>query len=117
MTSFEATNSVFIITDKKTSFSISSLNYWVLVGGEELINNPKNLLEVRSQNGIELHGKDFEERGTRIEIGNGGYKLAGYDHCKSETLVELGRLNFKDLYNMVYRKKLNDRLFFRCIGC
>ena len=70
VTRFEATNSVFIITDKNTSFSISLPSYWNPLGGEELINNPKNLLEVRSQNDIELHGKDFEERGTRIEIGN-----------------------------------------------
>ena len=108
VTSFEATNSVFIITDKNTSFSISSPNYWILVGAEDLINKPKTFLEVRSQNDIEIQGKDFEGRGTRIKIGNGGYKLAGYDHCKSEILVELGRLKYKDLYNMVYRKELNN---------
>ena len=108
MTSFEATISVLNITDKDTSFSISSPSYWIPVGGEELNNKLKKLLEVRSQNDIDLHGKDFEERGTRIEIGNGGYKLAGYDHCKSEILVDLGRLKYKDLYNLVYRKELNN---------
>ena len=79
MTSFEATNSVFYITDKNTSFSISSPSYWIPVGGEELFNKLKNFLEVRSQNDIELHGKDFEKRGDRIEIGNSGYNLAGFD--------------------------------------
>ena len=86
MTSFEATNSVFNITDKNTSFSISLTNYWILVGGDDFINKLKKLIEVRSQNDIELYGKDFEERGTRIENGNSGYKLAGFDHYKSETL-------------------------------
>ena len=106
VTSFEATNCVFNITDKNTRFSISSPYDWILVGGEELINKLKKLLEVRSQNDIELHGKDFEKRGTLVEIGNSGYNLAGFDLYKSETLVELGRLKYKDLYNMVYRKEL-----------
>ena len=72
VTSFEAMNFVFIITDKNTTFSISSRRYWIPVGGEELFNKLKNLIEVRSQNDIELHGKNFEKRGTRIEIGNSG---------------------------------------------
>ena len=106
MTSFEAMNSVFNITDKNNSFSISSPSYWIPVGGEELNNKLKKLLEVGSQNDIELRGKNFEKRGTRIEIGNSGYNLAGFNQHKIETLVELGRLKYKDLYNMVYRKEL-----------
>ena len=106
VTSFEATNTVFNITDKNTRFSISSPNYWIPVGGEELLNKLKKVLEVRSQNDIVLHGKIFEKRGTRIEIGNSGYNLAGFDHYKSETLVELGRLIFRDLYNTVYIREL-----------
>ena len=103
---FEATNSVFSITDKNTSFSISSPSYWIPVSGEELINRLKKLLEVRSQNDIKLHGKNFEKRGGRIEIGNSGYNSAGFDHYKSETLVELGRIKNNDLDNMVYRKEI-----------
>ena len=60
VTSSEATNSVFNKTDKNTSFSISSRSYWIPVGGEKLFNKLKKLLEVRSQNDIEIHGKDFE---------------------------------------------------------
>ena len=60
VTSFEATNCVFNITDKNTRYSISSPSYWIPVGGEKLINKLKKLLEVRSQNDIEIHGKDFE---------------------------------------------------------
>ena len=46
---FEATNSVFNITDKKNSFSIQTLSYWTPEGGEELITKPNSLLELRSQ--------------------------------------------------------------------
>ena len=95
MTSFEAMNFVFIITDENTRFSFSSRRYSIPVGGEELFNKLKKLLEVRSQNYIELHGKNFEKRGTRIEIGNSRYNLAGFDHCKNETLVEVGIKNIK----------------------
>ena len=101
MTSFQATNSVFNITDKNTSFSILSPSYWNPVGGEEIINKLKNLLELIPQNEIELHDEEFEKRGTRIENGNTGSKLAGFDHYKSETLVELGWLKYEDLDNMV----------------
>ena len=87
VTSFEAMNSVFNITDKNTGFSISLPIYWIPVGGDELINKLKKLLEVRSPNDIELHGENFEKIGARIAIGNSGYNLAGFDHYKSETLV------------------------------
>ena len=106
VTSFEATNSVFNITDKNTSFSISSPSYWIPVGGEELINKLKKLLELRSQKDNELHGEEFEKRDTRIDNGNRGSKLLGFDHYKTETFVELGRLKYKDLESMVYRKEL-----------
>ena len=112
VTSFEATNSVLNITDKNTSFSFLSPSYWNPVGGEEPINKLKKLLELRSQNDIELHGEEFEKRGTRIDNRNSGYKLAGFDHYKSETLVELGWLKYKDLDNMVYRKELT---YYDCL--
>ena len=106
VTSFEATNSVHNITDKKTSFSISSPSYWFPVSGEEFINKLNKLLELTSQNDIELHGEEFEKRGTRKENGNRCYKLASFGHYKCETHVELGRLQCKDIYNKVYRKEL-----------
>ena len=39
-------------------------------------------------------------------MGNSGYSLAGFDHYKSETLVKVERVKYKDLDNMVYRKEL-----------
>ena len=106
VTKFEATNTVFNITDKNTSFSFLSPSYWNPVGGEDLNNKLKKFLELRSQNDIELHGEELGKRGTRIDKGNSGSKLAGFDHYKIETLVELRWLKYKDLDNMVYRKEL-----------
>ena len=89
MTSFEATNSVFNLTDGKNSFSISTPSNWIPEGGEELITKLNEFLELRSNKVIELHVKECEERGTRTEIENSGYNLAGFDHFKSEILAGL----------------------------
>ena len=44
-----------------------------------------------------------EKRGTRIEIANSGYNLAGFHHFKSEILAELKTVKYKDFEDMVYR--------------
>ena len=60
----------------------------------------------RSENDIELPIEEFEKRGTRIEIGNSGYVSASFDQFESEKLTELKRVLYKDLEDMVYRRKL-----------
>ena len=58
MTSFEATKSVFNITNENNCFSISIPGHWKSDDGEELINELKKLLELKSENDIELHVKE-----------------------------------------------------------
>ena len=81
-TSFEVTNSVLNITAENYSFSISAPSYWTPEGGEELINKLNELLELRSQNDVELHVEKIERRGTRIEIKNRTCNFAGFGHFK-----------------------------------
>ena len=104
--SFEATNSVFNIIDENNSFSSGIPGHWNSGDGEEANNKFKKSLEIRSGNDIDLHVNEIEKRGTRKEIENIGYNLAGFDHFKSKILTELKRVKFKDLEDMVYRKKL-----------
>ena len=72
VTSFEATNSLFNITDEKNSFSNTIpgrcriLNY--LEDG--VIDKLKKLLKLRSQNDIQLHVEKVRKRGNQIEIGD-----------------------------------------------
>ena len=106
VTSFEGTNSVSDIIKEKNSFSVSILNYWTPENGEEHINGLNNLLGPRSENDIELHVKEVQKGGTRIELGNSGFNLAGFDHFKSEILSELKRVKYKDLEDKVYRLEL-----------
>ena len=55
MTSFGTTNSVFIITDENKSFSITIPGLWQTKSAEKSIDELNKLLELRSQEGIELH--------------------------------------------------------------
>ena len=58
LTCFEATKSVFNTTDENKNFLISTPGYWSSRGGAEVINKLSNLLELASQNDIELHVKE-----------------------------------------------------------
>ena len=106
LSSFECTIFVFNIIDESNSFSISRPSYWTPEGGEEHINKLNELLDLRSENDIELHVKDVEKRGNLIEIGNRDYNLAASDHFKSQMLADLERLIYRELEDMVYRMGL-----------
>ena len=91
VTSSEATNSVFNITEKNNCFAIGIPGFWRIpnFSTNGNIDTLKELLELGSQNGIELHVKEVQRRGTRTEIDNRGFILAGFDHFKSEVLAKL----------------------------
>ena len=65
VTGFEATNSVFNIANKKNSFPFSIPGRWRIPNYlEDRSNNKlKNLLKLRSQNNIELQGKEARKKG------------------------------------------------------
>ena len=107
VTSFEAKTSVFNITNETKSFSISTPRHWSPQDGENLINEPNKLLELRSENDIELNVKEVAKRGTRIEVENIGYNLAGFRRFKSDILSALRRVKYKDLEDMVYKLQLD----------
>ena len=89
VTSSEATNSVFNITNENKGFSISTPGHWSPEDGEELINELNKLLKPKSENDLELHVKEIEKRGTRIKKEDSGYNLAGFDHFKFENFSEI----------------------------
>ena len=66
VTSFEATNTVFNITNENNSFSISIPGYWVPKGSKEY-DKLNKMLKLRSENDIELHIKQVEKRGRVLE--------------------------------------------------
>ena len=70
VTSFEATIFVFTISHENKSFSISIPGHWNSKDDEELIHKINELLELRSENDIDLLLKEVEKRGTGMEIEN-----------------------------------------------
>ena len=68
VTSFEATSSVFKITDENNGFSITILAHWDSKSAEKTITELNELLELGPQICIGLHVKGVRKRGKQIEI-------------------------------------------------
>ena len=78
VTRFEATNSVFNITDENNSFSITMPGHWQTKFSQKTTDELNKLLELRSQNGIELHVKEFRKRRNQIKVGENENKLSDF---------------------------------------
>ena len=62
MTSFEATNSVFDITDGYNRLSVSAPNHWCSRGEVEALNRMRIFLKLKSQTDTEFHVKEVEKK-------------------------------------------------------
>ena len=86
VSSFECTNSVFNITNENNSFSIIVPGHYETESAEKTINQLNKLLELRSQNGIELHVEQVRKKGL-ILIND--YSLSSLGMFKDEILEDL----------------------------
>ena len=100
---FECTNSVFNITNENNSFSIIIPGHYETESAQKTIDELNNLLELRSQNGIELHVEQVRKKGL-ILINDSSLSSLGM--CKDEILEELKNVKYNDLEDLVYRFKL-----------
>ena len=100
---FECTNSVFNITNENNSFSIIIPGHYETESAQKTIDELNNLLELRSQNGIELHVEQGRKTGL-ILIND--YSLSSLGMFKDEILEELKNVKYNDLEDLVYRFKL-----------
>ena len=96
----------FTITDEDEKFSITNPGYWSSRGGEETIHKLRNLLELRSQNDIELHKQEIRKRANQTKIGDKTIKISDLDTSKNEKLDELKNKEWNDLEEMVFRMEL-----------
>ena len=103
VSSFECTNSVFNITNENNSFSIIIPGHYQNKSDEETIDELNRLLELRSQNGIELNVEQVRKKGL-ILIND--YSLSSLDMFKNEILEELKKVKHNDLEDLVYRFRL-----------
>ena len=61
--SFECTNSVFNITNENNSFSITVPGHWNSKSAEQTIDEVNKLINLRSENDIELHTEQVRKKG------------------------------------------------------
>ena len=66
VTYFEATISFFNITDENNSFSILTPSHWFSQNAEETINKLITLMDLRSENDLDLHINEVKRRGNSI---------------------------------------------------
>ena len=83
---FDATNSVFNITSKNNSFSITIPGYWQTKSDEKTIGELNKLLELKSQKSIEGHVKELRKRRHQIEIRDDENNLSDFDTQKMRSL-------------------------------
>ena len=62
VTSFEVTNSVFIVTDENNGFSITIPGHWFSLGSEGSVKGLNRILQLRSLNEIDLHVKKSRKK-------------------------------------------------------
>ena len=103
VTSFECTNSVFNITNENNSFSIIIQGHWNSKSAEQTIDELNKLIDLRSENDIELHTEQVRKKGLILIK---GYSLSSLGTFKQEILQELKNVKYNDLEDMVYRFQL-----------
>ena len=103
VSSFECTNSVFIITNDNNSFSIIIPGHYETEFAEKNIDQLNRLLELRT---FELHVNEVRKRGNIRKIEDKQYKLSDFDNQKYEILQELKNVKYNDLADLVYRMQL-----------
>ena len=100
---FDCTNSVYNITNENNSFSIIIPGHYQSESAEKTINELNKLLELRSQNGIELHVEQVRKKGIILLK---DYSLSSLGMFKEEIFEELKKVKYNDLEDLVYRFRL-----------
>ena len=85
VSSFECTNSVFIITNENNSFLITIPSHCESISAEKTIDQLRNLLELRSQKRIELNVNEVRKRGNQVKLGDNENKLSDLMLKKRDT--------------------------------
>ena len=68
-----------------------------------LLKKINRLIELRSQNDIELSVKYVRKKGIIIEMGDGEYEISDFNAHKKERLKELKSAHYHNLEDLIYR--------------
>ena len=83
VTSFEATNSVFNITNGNYSFLITTPGHFSFRGAAETIQKLNKSFEMGANYDINLHVEEVRRRGNQITTGEKDYNLSDLDTQKN----------------------------------
>ena len=103
VTLFDCTKSVFKITDENNSFSITTPSHWNSESAVKTIDKPNKLIDLRSENGIDLHVEQVRKKGILLI---NDYSLSSLSRFKNEVLEELKTAKYNDLEDMINRYQL-----------
>ena len=101
--SFEATKSVFYITDGYNSLSITIPGHWNSESVERTIDELNKLIELRFEKDIDLHVEQIRKKGLILM---NDYFLSSLSTLKKEILDEFKKAKYNSLEDMVYRFQL-----------
>ena len=99
---FGCTNSVFNITNENNSFSITTPRHWNYESAQKTIDEPNKLLELRSENDIDLHVEQVRKKGLNLLK---DFSSSSLDTFKEEIFEELKNAKYNDLEDMVHRSQ------------
>ena len=103
MPSLECKNSVSNITNENNSFSTTVPGHWENNSTKKTFDELNKLLELRSQNGIDLHVEEVRKKGLTVI---NDYPLSSIGTFKEQILEELKKAKYNDLVDLVYRFQL-----------
>ena len=106
VTFFEATNSIYNITDEDISFATIIECHWFSKGGVETFTKLQTLLQLRSKNENKLHIEEVRKKGNHLKIGQSEYKISDLDTRKEEMIEQLKNVEYNDFEAMVFRMEL-----------
>ena len=90
----------FFIIDENNTFSITSPGHWNSTHAEKTIDELNKLINLRSENDIQLHAEQVEKKS---EILIKDYSLSSLGTFENEILEELKKSKYNDLEDTVCR--------------
>ena len=106
VTSFEATKSLFCITNEIKNFSNTEPGFWCSRGGPETLFKQREFLELREQSDVELDVEEIRKQGDEIKKRENEFKLSDLGSRKNEIIEQLKKVEYNGLEDMVFKLKL-----------
>ena len=107
VTSFVTTLSVLNTTDENNSSSVIAPGHWYPENAEETVNNLNILIDLRSENELDLHINEVNKRGNILNLDGLEDKYYNpLDKSKNDFIAMLKKNKHDDLEDMVFRLEL-----------